>query len=148
MSKQAWIALVLGGLMAVGSVACGHGIYSGSGKKIGQVLQLGSHGMVCATYEGKLARGGLNGGSGAVGGVFEFTVEGDELFKALIEAMEKQEEIEVTYEKVTFSGPCTSESDHFVKSFRVLQQTLPSEADRQQAIDKLKKELETLEHHQ
>lgn len=111
---------ILGCLVLFG---CGHGIKSGTGKKIGQVLQIGQHGMFCSTYEGKLARGGLNAGSGAVGGIFEFTVDSEALFTRLNEAMEKQQEIEISYVKVTLAGLCTSESDHFVTGFRVLQET-------------------------
>ena len=74
---------------------CGHGINSGTGKKIGQVIQLGQHGMICKTYEGKLVRGGFNTGSGVAGGVFEFTVDSPELFTLLNIAMEKQQEASI-----------------------------------------------------
>ncbi len=132
--------------------ACGHGVASGTGKKIGQVLQIGQHGWMCSTYEGKLARGGLNGGSGAVGGVFDFTVEGEDLFRKLNDAMERQQEIEVSYQKVSFSGPCTSESDHFVTGFRVLQETqqiptnrIDPEDARKQRIQELQDQIKSLQ---
>jgi hypothetical protein len=108
--------------------ACGHGIDSGTGKKIGQVIQLGKHGLLnsCQTYEGKMVRGGLNTGSGVQGGVFEFTVEGDDLYNRLQKAMEAQQEIEVSYQKVSMSGACTCESDHFIRDFRVMAETTPT----------------------
>jgi len=112
--------------LAIMLSAYGHGIDSGDGKKIGQVIQLGKHGMLCSTYEGKLVRGGMNTGSGVLGGVFDFTVEGDDLYSRLNKAMEAQQEIEITYHKVSFSGPCTSESDHFVRGFRVISDTAPT----------------------
>ena len=106
-------------LMGLG-LGCGHGIDTGDGKKIGQVIQLGKHGWLCSTYEGKLVRGGFNTGSGVSGGVFDFTVESEDLYSRLMKAMELQQEVEVSYKKVNLSGPCACESDHFITSFRVL----------------------------
>ncbi len=125
-------------------VGCGHGINSGTGKKIGQVIQIGQHGMFCSTYEGKLVRGGFNTGSGVSGGVFDFTVDSDALFMSLNHAMEAQQEIEITYTKVTFSGPCTAESDHFVTAFRVISETTPTVTVKPPADEKEKKRQELI----
>lgn len=130
--------------------SCGHGIQSGTGKKIGQVIQIGKHGMFCGTYEGKLVRGGFNTGSGVSGGVFNFTVDSEPLFTLLTQAMEKQQEIEIEYTKVSFSGPCTSESDHFVTRFRVVSETNPTVTvrqpgdEREQRRKELQKQLDEL----
>lgn len=133
-------------------IGCGHGITSGEGKKIGQVIQLGKHGVLCTTYEGKLVRGGFNTGSGVSGGVFDFTVEGDDLFNRLNTAMEKQQEIEVRYTKVNLSGLCTSDSDHFVTGFNVVSDTTPSvvvtpkvDSDRDKKKADLLRQLQELE---
>ena len=130
------------------TVGCGHGVDAGAGKKIGQVIQLGQHGWMCSTWEGRLVRGGFNTGSGVVGGVFDFTVEDPGLVGKLTVAMEKQQELEVTYKKVAFSGPCTCESDHFITGFRVLTETTPTvvvtpaadprEAKRQELLRQMK----------
>jgi len=130
--------------------ACGHGINSGTGKKIGQIIQLGQHGMFCSTYEGRLVRGGFNTGSGVSGGVFEFTVDSASLYEQLMQVMEKQQEIEVTYTKASLTGACTSESDHFVTSFRVITDTTPSvvlkkpEDEKERRKQELLKELKAL----
>lgn len=126
-------------LVSVFLSGCGHGLQSGTGKKIGQVIQIGQHGLLCKTYEGKLVRGGFNTGSGVSGGVFEFTVDDHSMFAELQKAMESQEEIEVTYQKVSFSGPCTSESDHFVTGFRKLADTSPSVSIRPSLSEKEQK---------
>jgi hypothetical protein len=128
----------IGSLLMIGMmflVGCGHGIDSGDGKKIGQVIQMGRHGWMCPTYEGSIVRGGFNTGSGVAGGTFYFTVEDPKLVERLFKAMEQQQEIEVTYKKVSFSGPCTCESDHFVTSFEVLKDTTPSVTVNPAAVD-------------
>lgn len=146
--KTKIIGLIIALIVATG---CGTGVKTGTGKKIGQVIQIGAHGMMCDTYEGKLVRGGFNTGSGVAGGTFEFTVLDEGMFKRLEKAMELQQEIEVDYRSAAFSGVCTTESGHYVTGFRVLNETTPtvvvkplevSEKERKRA--ELQKQLDEL----
>jgi len=137
------IAVVL--IIFMITVGCGHGISSGDGKKIGQVIQMGQHGMVCQTYEGKIVRGGFGNGSGVQGGVFDFTVENPKIIDQLNKAMEDRSEIEITYKKVTFSSVCACESDHFVTEVKVISDPCssksaadPKEQKRQELLRQLK----------
>lgn len=130
--------------LSVMLVGCGRGFSSGTGKKIGQVIQLGKHGLFCDTYEGRLVRGGFNTGSGVSGRVFDFTVLDETLFRELNIAMEKQQELEISYEQVILSGPCTSESTHFVTHFRVLSETTPGVEIRPQLSEKDRRKQELL----
>ena len=106
---------------------------------------MGQHGWMCPTWEGKLVRGGFNTGSGVVGGVFDFTVDDAAMAAYLTHAMEKQQELEVTYQKVSLSGPCTSESDHFITNVRVLSETTPTVAIAPQVDPKEVKRRELLQ---
>jgi hypothetical protein len=119
------------------------GFSSGSGKKVGQVLQIGEHGVGCSTYEGTIARGGLSGGSGAVAGVLDFTVTDTKVFNALNEAMEKRQEIEVTYNKVVLVGRCYAESNHIVTGFKVLDEP-GTQTTNQKEIQELEDRLKQL----
>jgi hypothetical protein len=92
----------------------------GTGEKVGVVTKLARSGFFCKTWEGQIIRGGLNAGSGAMGAAFDFTVEDLSLLPKIKEAMEKQQEIKITYreELMTF---CRSDSnDHFITSVTVM----------------------------
>jgi hypothetical protein len=135
--------LVLMGLFLVG---CGYGIKSGDGKKIGQVVKMGQYGMVCDTYEGELVRGGFNGGSGVNGSAFHFSVKDEALYKRLLKVMEDQQEIEVTYTKSNFSGPCSGDAGVWVTDFRVLSMpSRPDESEKERKRQELLKQLKELE---
>lgn len=118
------------------------GCSSGSGKKVGQIIQIGEHGVGCSTYEGTIARGGLSGGSGAVGGTLDFTVTDPKVFKDLNDMMEKRQEIEVTYNKVVLVGRCYAESSHIVTGFKMLDDPAPN--NRQKEIKDLEEKLNQL----
>jgi hypothetical protein len=127
-------------------VGCGYGIKSGDGKKIGQVVKMGQYGMVCDTYEGELVRGGFNGGSGVNGSAFHFSVKDEALYKRLLKVMEDQQEIEVTYTKSNFSGPCSGDAGVWVTDFRVLSMpSRPDESEKERKRQELLKQLKELE---
>jgi len=132
-------------LSIIGLSACGGGISSGSGKKIGQVVKMGQYGMICDTYEGELMRGGLTGGTGVNGNSFHFSVKRKKLFDKLSAAMEAQQEIEVSYEKANFSGPCSGEAGVWVTDFRVLSQPDRPKDEREILRRELQKKLKELE---
>lgn len=125
--------------------ACGTGYDAGNGKKIGQVIQIGKHGLVCGTYEGILARGGLNGGSGAVGQSMEFSVVDQAVYERLVKAMESQQEIEATYSLRGFVGACTAETAKIITDFRVLQETVKPVDEKGRKIQELQEQLQELQ---
>lgn len=94
---------------------------SGTGTKIGSVVKLQQVGFWCKTWEGESIRGGYSGGSGVVGGVFDFTVEDQNVLTQVKDAMEAQQEIELTYRKEGFSF-CRSENEgnYFATGVRVM----------------------------
>jgi hypothetical protein len=99
---------------------CGSGFDSGDGKKIGQIVKIGEHGVFCSTYEAEIIRGGFSGGSGVNGLALDFTIKNKKLYEALVVSMENQQEIELSYDKRAFSGPCYSDSAIIATGFRVL----------------------------
>lgn len=107
-------------LFALIPMGCGKGFNAGEGKKIGQIVKIGQHGMFCSTYEAEIIRGGLNGGSGVNGLALDFSITDQKLYEQLIEAMEKQQEIELSYTRGKFWGLCTGETGIFATGFKVL----------------------------
>lgn len=103
------------------SSGCGSGFESGEGKKIGQIVKIGSHGFFCSTYEAELIRGGFNSGSGVNGNALNFTIKSKKLYEQLTTAMENQSEVELHYSRRAFSGPCYSETNVVATSFKVLE---------------------------
>ncbi len=83
----------------------------GRGEKIGAITRLQKTGIICQTWEGISQRGGINNGSGVVGGEFHFTIENDELAKKVQQAMENQQEVKLSYQKEGFTF-CRSDSDN------------------------------------
>jgi hypothetical protein len=132
-------------VMGLFLVGCGYGIKSGDGKKIGQVVKMGQYGMICDTYEGELVRGGFNGGSGVNGTAFHFSVKDEALYKRLLEVMEGQQEIEVTYTKSNFSGLCSGDAGVWVTDFRVLTVPVRPADDKERKRQELLKQLKALE---
>jgi hypothetical protein len=94
---------------------------SGSGKKIGSIVKLQQVGVFCKTWEGESIRGGYSGGSGVVGGVFHFTIEDPTVLTQVQNAMEAQQEIELSYRKEGFTF-CRSENEgnFFATNVRVI----------------------------
>ncbi len=103
--------------------ACGSGIDTGEGKKIGQIVKIGQHGMFCSTYEAEIIRGGLNGGSGVNGSSLHFTIKDKKLANQLEKAMEEQQEIELSYKQGKFTGFCYGETNIFATGFKILNKT-------------------------
>lgn len=99
---------------------CGSGFESGEGKKIGQIVKIGSHGFWCSTYEAELIRGGFNGGSGVNGNALNFTIKSKKLYEQLTKAMEDQSEVELHYSKRALTGLCFGETDTIATSFKVI----------------------------
>ncbi len=117
--KQLLISLTVS--LSLLSSGCGSGCESGEGKKIGQIVKIASHGFFCSTYEAELIRGGFNGGSGVNGNSLNFTIKSKKLYDQLMKAMENQQEIELSYSRTAFSGPCYSESNIIATGFKVLE---------------------------
>lgn len=117
--KQLLIACVTS--ISLLSSGCGSGFESGEGKKIGQIVKIGSHGFFCSTYEAELIRGGFNSGSGVNGNALNFTIKSKKLYEQLTKAMENQSEIELSYSRTAFSGPCYGESNIIATGFKVLE---------------------------
>lgn len=117
--KQLLIACVTS--ISLLSSGCGSGFESGEGKKIGQIVKIGSHGFFCSTYEAELIRGGFNSGSGVNGNALNFTIKSKKLYEQLTDAMENQSEVELHYSRRAFSGPCYSETNVVATSFKVLE---------------------------
>lgn len=99
----------------VAAVALTGCIDTGNGEKIGVVMKTARQGVFCTTNEVEIVRGGMNNGTGAVGSAFHVTVPNDADFKRLTEAMEKQEEVKITY-RSEFATFCSSDSNHFLTS--------------------------------
>lgn len=135
----------LAGLLLVLLVGCGRGINSGKGQKIGQIVKIAEHGMICTTWEGEIIRGGFNGGSGVNGTVLDFTILDRGLYERLKTAMEQQQEIELFYDKASLTGPCTSETSVFATDFRVLSAPNRIDAGKEAEKNELLKKLRALE---
>lgn len=90
-------------------MGCGVGT-PGNGEKVGQIVRVNKHGILCKTMEAQIMRGGFNGGSGSVGAAFDFTVENDADFKTLEDAMRSQREVIIQYRSEGFYSSCRTES--------------------------------------
>ena len=123
---------------------CGSGFESGEGKKIGQIVKIGSHGFWCSTYEAELIPGGFNGGSGVNGNALNFTIKSKKLYEQLTKAMEDQSEVELHYSKRTLTGPCFGETDTIATSFKVLKKKVEEPKKEVEAKPKIK-EVDTVE---
>lgn len=99
---------------------CGSGVGSGDGKKIGQIVKIGKHGLFCSSFEAEIIRGGFNGGSGVNGSSLNFSIKNKKLYEDLVDSMENQQEIELSYSKREFTGICYSETGIIATGFRVL----------------------------
>ncbi len=126
MTKNILFTLVASSFLLI--TGCGAGFDSGDGKKIGQIVKIGEHGLFCSTYEAEIIRGGFSGGSGVNGLALDFTIKDKKLYEALVLSMEKQQEIELSYDKRAFSGPCYSDSNIIATGFRVLNHSKDSQS--------------------
>jgi hypothetical protein len=109
------IALVIvGALLGVGCNA-----NPGTGEKIGQIVRVNHTGLVCATWEAELIRGGFSDGSGAMGTKpFHFTIDQPALATAVEDAMRGQTEVSITYQIEAAFSPCRSDSGVFLTSIK------------------------------
>ncbi len=127
------------------SSGCGSGFESGEGKKIGQIVKIGSHGFFCSTYEAELIRGGFNSGSGVNGNALNFTIKSKKLYEQLTEAMENQSEVELHYSRRAFSGPCYSETNVVATSFKVLEKTTEKVEVKEVKTEKVETKVEEVD---
>lgn len=107
------ISSVLSSLIALSLTFLLSGCWDmGGGEKIGSITRLQRTGVFCKTWEGIIQRGGINNGSGVVGGEFHFTVDDDTIAQQVQKAMEAQQEVKITYKKegITF---CRSDSNNY-----------------------------------
>ena len=132
--------------------ACGD---YGNGERIGQVINLTKQGVFCNTWEGEILRGNINGGSGAFGGDFHFTIEDPALVAKVQDALDKQYEVKIRYHGEMYTW-CRSDSTNvFLTGIQplaaaarpvVTQSAQDAEqAEKKRKIDELKKELRGLE---
>lgn len=87
----------------------------GEGEKVGVIVGLRHQGVFCRTWEAKLIRGALQGGSGVIATAFDFTIENNDALVAKVqEAMDKGYEVKVRY-RTEFNTFCRSDSNgHFL----------------------------------
>lgn len=100
----------------------------GSGEKIGQIIRLHRVGLLNETWEGELIRGGLQGGSGAIGvQPFHFTVSDNnpELVKQVQAALRTQAEVLVTYDLPVMFSLMSSDSGAFLTSITFVKDETP-----------------------
>jgi hypothetical protein len=72
-------------------------------------------------------------------------VKDEALYKRLLEVMEGQQEIEVTYTKSNFSGLCSGDAGVWVTDFRVLTVPVRPADDKERKRQELLKQLKALE---
>lgn len=109
---------LLGIVVLVALCGCGVNTNPGSGEKVGQVVRFTEEGLFCKTWEGQLIRGGMTGGSGAIGVVpFEFTIEDRATAERIQQYMRDQTEILIRYEMEGVYSLCrTGSQGHFLVS--------------------------------
>lgn len=84
---------------------------TGRGQKIGMVTKVGDgEGLFIKTIEAEIVRGGFNAGSGVSGQAFHFTIQDPVLANKVRDAMNKQQEIKITYRQ-DLAAPFSSESN-------------------------------------
>lgn len=69
------------------------------GVKTGVIVKVASEGLFVPTYEAQLIRGGLQGGSGAMGQPFDFNLKAGPVLDAAQKALDSGSEVEVEYER-------------------------------------------------
>jgi hypothetical protein len=132
-----YISIVIMSFLIIG---CGGGIEAGDGKKIGQIVKLGKHGMFCPTYEGEIIRGGFNGGSGVNGAALDFTIKSQKLYDRLMIAMENQQEIELHYSKRNLTGICYSDTQTIATGFKLLNSNKEKEIVKEEKVEEVNME--------
>lgn len=102
-------------------------VQNGDGEKIGTVVRINKSGAFCPTNEVEIVRGGLSNGTGAVGGIFDATVEDASLLEKLKSAMEHQQEVKITFTSEMFTF-CRSgnQGSHFIRSVDVMNAPAPA----------------------
>lgn len=100
-------------------VGCGVNSPS-TGTRNGQIVMLKKEGIFCKTWECEILKGGMNGGSGAFGQPFYFTVQSEGDAKTLQSAMDSQQEIIIHYHSAGFYWCAdTASGGDFMDSFAV-----------------------------
>lgn len=112
-------------LTCLSSVGCMLNTSPGTGEKIGQIVKLSSQGIMCATWEGQLIRGGMTGGSGTIGAQpFDFTIESKEMADKAQQFMADQTEVVIKYRMEGVYSACRSDSGgHFLVSIEPAKKT-------------------------
>jgi hypothetical protein len=99
------------------AVGCGINTSPGNGEKIGQIVKVAKVGMISDTWEGEIVRGGFQGGNGANGQSFHFTIPSESMAKQAQSLMENQKEVLLTYQTKGIYSAFSSESmGHFAVS--------------------------------
>jgi hypothetical protein len=101
-------SLLIGSLLAVALSGCLCANPS-KGTKVGTITSLAQEGLFCPTWEGTLIRGGLVGGSGAMGQTTRFNIPSDTLAQEALKAMEENAEVEITFERKLVTSVCDRE---------------------------------------
>lgn len=76
---------------------CGMNSRPGTQDKIGTIVRIGKVGVMHETWEAQIIRGGFNGGTGAQGQAFDFTIEDYEMAMLCKKYMEEGREVKITY---------------------------------------------------
>lgn len=100
---------VAASLLLVTSTGCTK--LTGNGEKVGTVIKVSQEGLFFKTNEVEIVRGGMNGGSGAFSTTpLNATVNDDELFQKLKDALNNQYEVRVYYRDYLWT-PLSSDSN-------------------------------------
>lgn len=99
---------VLASLFAFSGCLCATPV---QGTKVGVITSLSDEGMLCSTHEGVLTRGGLSGGSGALGSQTSFNIANGSVFADAQRFMEAGTEVEVTFDRPFLASACDREHE-------------------------------------
>lgn len=96
------------------------------GEKVGHIVKIEEHGVVCKTNEAELIRGGQTDGSGVAGGrSFHFTIPHGQVEKARV-AMEANQEVKVFYSLPILIPMCRTQSGFVAESIDTLKGGRPA----------------------
>lgn len=111
--------LLLAIALAITATSC-HCNVPVKGEKVGHIVKIEEHGVVCKTQEAELIRGGQTDGSGVAGGrSFNFTIPHGQVEKART-AMEANQEVKVLYSAPIIIPRCRTESGFVADSIDTL----------------------------
>lgn len=97
------------GLLIIGLTGC---YETEKGIKVGNIIKLAQEGGLIKTYEAQLIRGGMSNGTGAFSPhPFNFTIEKSNIIEKAKQAMDKQQEVKITYHREWIVMPWRQEDE-------------------------------------